>query len=118
MGPAGSGFGFGFDLLEGGFEKIVLLLVGAALDRPGVHKRDQHGQSSEATANQPVEDERQVSQLPFEDRLPANEHPYGSQQNQAAKPAAARCSVESHAGTIAWPGAGRVEETERWRGSS
>ena len=95
MGPTSPGFGLGFDLLEGGFEKIVLFLVGAALDRPGVHKRDQHGQSGEATANQPVEDERQVSQFPFQDRLPANEHPHGSQQNQAAKPAAGYSSPKN-----------------------
>ena len=56
------GFGFGFDLLEGGLEELTLFLAGLTLQRSGIQKRDQDGQAGEANANQPVADERQVSQ--------------------------------------------------------
>jgi len=82
------------------------------LKRPCIQQCDQHGQTGEDKATQPIEDERQVFQLPFQNGLPANQHPQGGQQNQGAEPASAGCSVESHGETIARQATRVVAETE------
>ena len=93
----------------------MLFLTDPALERPDVEKRDQNGQTRKGETNQPVEDERQICQLPFQDRLAANQHPQCSQQNQGAEPSAAGGSVKSHSRTVAWNRIWEIEETQRWR---
>jgi hypothetical protein len=79
----------------------MLCFVDLAPERPGIQNRDHDGQARKGKASQPVEHETQATQLPFKDRLAANEHPQCRQKHEGAEPAAAGGSIENHAGRIA-----------------
>jgi hypothetical protein len=73
-----------------------MLLSDAPRERPDIQNGDEHRQSCQTKANQPINQVRHAGQRAFEKRLAAKQHSDRPKEDDSANPAPPRSRAKSH----------------------